>query len=95
MSAEEKITLIALRNILVNGDHVAALTEFKVEPRTAQQLLARRVAAVLKPRGLARAKVETAVAAPLVAEVATSARASPRRGAVIAPPKSPRRKAAQ
>jgi len=88
MSAEEKITLIALRNILVSGCHVAALTEFKVEPLTARQLIARRVAAAPKPRGLARAKVETAVAAPLVAEMATRAQASSAR------PKAPKRSAA-
>jgi len=80
--------VIPLRNILVNGVHCAALCEVEVDEATGRALIAQRIAARPLGAGVATAAkaraIETATAAPLVAEVALSA-----------VPKPPRRKAAQ
>jgi len=81
------MTVIPLRNILINGVHCAALTEVEVDEATGKALIARRMAAVPKQAGVSRARaIEAAKGGPVVAEVAT--------GAALAPPKSSRRKAA-
>jgi len=85
MNAEDKITLIPRRNLLINGAHAAAGVAIEVTARTATELLQGGDADVVKQP--AAQKRETASVPPAGAETAAVATDSP-----TAKPKAPKRK---